>query len=178
MTAAPNPAPLTLEDWFALGEDESLRRAELCRGVLEVSPSPRLKHTRAIRRLANAIEAQLSGDFEVYDETDVIVHHRPATVRQPDVLVIRASASEPLTAGDVVVAVEILSPGSGRRDRVIKRDEYAAAGIPHYWIIDLDGPSAEVLALVNGRYEGRTVTGRIHTDVPTALDIDLAALAY
>lgn len=116
MTAAPNPAPLTLEDWFALGEDESLRRAELCRGVLEVSPSPRLKHTRAIRRLANAIEAQLPGDFEVYDETDVIVHHRPAT--------------------------------------------------------------AEVLKLVDGRYEGPTVTDRIRTKVPVALDIDLTALDH
>lgn len=37
----------------------------------------------------------------------------------------------------MIVAVEVLSPGSRRRDVLTKRDEYAAAGIPTYWIIDL-----------------------------------------
>jgi Uma2 family endonuclease len=33
--------------------------------------------------------------------------------------------------------VEIVSY---RTDHVIKRDEYADAGIPYYWIVDLDDP--------------------------------------
>ena len=33
-----------------------------------------------------------------------------------------------------------MSPGSHRTDHVIKRGEYADAGIPHYWIVDLDNP--------------------------------------
>ncbi len=177
MTAASDPALLTLEDWFALGEDESLRRAELCRGVLEVSPSPRRAHARAIRRLANAIEVQLPTGFDVYDEVDVVLQRTPATVRQPDVIVLASSAPDPLTAADVLLAVEILSPGSRRTDRVIKRAEYAAAGIRHYWIIDLDGPSAEVLTLADGKYEGREVTGRIVVDGPLPFDLDLAALS-
>lgn len=178
MTAASDPALLTLEDWFALGEDESLRRAELCQGVLEVSPSPspRLAHARAIRRLANTIEAQLPAGFDVYDEVDVVLQRTPATVRQPDVIVLASGAPEPLTAADVLLAVEILSPGSRRTDRVIKRAEYAAAGIRDYWIVDLDGASAEVLTLVDGAYEGSTVADRIAVDGLLPLVVDLSAL--
>ncbi|MGH3611494.1 MAG: Uma2 family endonuclease [Pseudonocardia sp.] len=34
--------------------------------------------------------------------------------------------------------MEVLSPGSHRTDHVAKRADYADAGIPHYWIVDLD----------------------------------------
>ncbi|WP_374758752.1 Uma2 family endonuclease [Tsukamurella ocularis] len=81
-----------------------------------------------------------------------------------------------LTAADVLLAVEILSPGSGRTDRVIKRAEYAVAGIRHYWIGDLDGPSAEVLTLVDGAYEGPTVADRVAVDGRLPLVVDLSAL--
>jgi Uma2 family endonuclease len=32
----------------------------------------------------------------------------------------------------------VLSPDSGAIDRVIKRDEYATAGVRRYWMIDRD----------------------------------------
>ncbi|MET9326814.1 Uma2 family endonuclease [Tsukamurella sp. NPDC003166] len=178
MTAAPDPALLTLEDWFALGEDESLRRAEVCRGVLEVSPSPRPEHSDALLSIAGQLRAQVSHrQFRVLHELDVILDGgtRP-TVRQPDVLILRAGAAAPITARDVLLAIEILSPTSLQRDRWTKRAEYAAAGIPNYWIIDLDGPSAEVLTLVDGRYEGSVVTERIQVDGDLPLVVDLADL--
>jgi hypothetical protein len=34
--------------------------------------------------------------------------------------------------------VEIISPGSEGVDTVTKRSEYAAAGIPRYWMVDQD----------------------------------------
>ena len=88
----------------------------------------------------------------------------------------RVCAELGLTAADVLLAVEILSPGSRRTDRVIKRAEYAATGILHYWIVDLDGPSAEVLTLVDGAYEGPTVADRIAVDGRLPLVVDLSAL--
>ncbi len=45
-----------------------------------------------------------------------------------------------LRACDVLVVVEIVSAGSHRTDHVIKRGEYADAGIPPYWMVDLDCP--------------------------------------
>ncbi len=59
---------------------------------------------------------------------------------------------------------------------MIKRAEYAAAGIRHYWIVDLDGPSAEVLTLVEGAYEGPTVADRVTVDGLLPLVVDLSAL--
>lgn len=53
-----------------------------------------------------------------------------------------------------------------------------AAGIPHYWIVDLDaGPSLLTLTLVDGAYVGEVVTGLVTTTVPFELRIDLTALA-
>ncbi|MFE9183460.1 Uma2 family endonuclease [Micromonospora haikouensis] len=39
---------------------------------------------------------------------------------------------------DVVLAVEVASPGTRRIDRFAKPAEYAAAGIPFYWRIEQD----------------------------------------
>lgn len=38
----------------------------------------------------------------------------------------------------VLVAVEVLSPGTARHDRLIKRRFFARVGVPEYWIVDAD----------------------------------------
>ncbi|WUI08003.1 Uma2 family endonuclease [Micromonospora sp. NBC_00421] len=43
-----------------------------------------------------------------------------------------------LRSSDVVLAVEIVTPGTRRVDRFAKPGEYAAAGIPFYWRIEQD----------------------------------------
>jgi Uma2 family endonuclease len=82
-------------------------------------------------------------------------------------------------APDLVLAVEILSPGSRRMDHVMKRAEYADAGIPHYWILDLD----EIVSLLAchlagefGYVDGGAITGTFRTTEPFAVEIDLDAL--
>ena len=47
---------------------------------------------------------------------------------------------------------EILSPSNARHDRVTKRRLYAAHGIPHYWLIDPESRTLEVLALDDGAW--------------------------
>nr|WP_232625020.1 Uma2 family endonuclease [Micromonospora sagamiensis] len=43
-----------------------------------------------------------------------------------------------LPVADVLLVVEIVSPGSEGVDTVTKHREYAAAGIPQYWVVDQD----------------------------------------
>ncbi len=90
-----------------------------------------------------------------------------AGVRYPDLLVAfgvhpeayyRSNAyviSEQGKAPDWVL--EIVSPGSGRRDRVEKRVDYARLGIREYWRFDENGRNAEERlagdVLVDGEYE-------------------------
>jgi Uma2 family endonuclease len=72
---------------------------------------------------------------------------KPGFVRRPDLIVVQRSAVKRqraegglLKASEVVLVVEILSPSSRNTDHRAKRVEYAEAGIPHYWIVDLDDP--------------------------------------
>src|SRR6185436_16937404 len=43
-----------------------------------------------------------------------------------------------LTVADLLLIVETVSPGSEAMDELVKRHEYARAGIPRYWVVDRD----------------------------------------
>ena len=104
----------------------------------------------------------------------------PPTVRIPDV-VTRSVAIESnpprVPAADILLAVEILSDGTRRVDRVMKFSEYADAGIPQYWIVDLGAPTT-LLAyqLVDGDYElSGEHTGQVELPVaghPVRINLD------
>ena len=76
----------------------------------------------------------------------------------------------------MLLAVEVISPGTRRIERVMKRSEYADAGITHYWIVDLDGPRLTELTLTDGQYTGSEHIGEFTTTVPFAFDLDLRML--
>ncbi|WP_375502895.1 Uma2 family endonuclease [uncultured Jatrophihabitans sp.] len=177
---------LTLEQWDALGDDDAYRWAELVEGVLQMSPTPSVRHQRAMFVVAQQLESALTGHpaVTVCDIDVVLSSSFPPTVRQPDVVVVSATtvAGHPkrLSARDVLLAVEIISPGSRRIDRIMKLADYADAGIPNYWILDLDGPVAlDAFALTDGRYEpvAQAATGRIALSSPVPIILDLDALA-
>ena len=116
-------------------------------------------------------------------DVDVVVRAAdPATVRSPDVVVTTASTDVArLTASDVLLAVEIISPGSRNVDLHLKPFEYADAGIPHYWVVDLDPPAPTITvyglgAPGDGYVENPTATGELVVQEPFAMRIDIAAL--
>ena len=90
-----------------------------------------------------------------------------AGVRYPDLLVAFGADPAAYRASNAYVmseqgkapdwVLEIVSPGSGRRDRVEKRVDYARLGIGEYWRFDENGRSAEDRlagdVLVDGEYE-------------------------
>lgn len=184
MTALPWPDHLmTLDEWNELPEDPS-RRFELAEGILIVSPRPALLHQRATVRLADQLDGQLPSELTALAEVEVVIDERhPATVRAPDVVVTSAELAEKnlarLYASDVLLAVEIISPGSGRTDRVTKLFEYAQAGIPHYWLVELTGPvTLTVYTLAGDHYEFAVspTTGTVTLTEPARVDLDLPAL--
>ena len=84
-----------------------------------------------------------------------------------------------LCAAEVAVVVEVVSPTSERTDYRVKSDEYADAGIPHYWIIDMSEPISLVACHQAGEFgylDAAAVTGTFATDVPFPVKIDLTAL--
>jgi Uma2 family endonuclease len=54
-----------------------------------------------------------------------------------------------LPVADVLLVVEIVSPGSEGVDTVTKRNEYAAAGIPQYRVVDQDSAQTVTMHRLN-----------------------------
>lgn len=146
MTALP-PWPAELLDVPAWDELEEVpgHRVELVEGVLLVVPSPGPLHQRAAYRFVRQIEDGLPDDLGVVGGVEVLLSGTPPTVRRPDAVVVASTRAETeprrFTADEVLLAVEVVSPGTGRTDRVMKPAEYAEAGIGGYWVVELGPPS-------------------------------------
>ena len=56
------------------------------------------------------------------------------------------------SAADILLAVEILSDGSRRTDRVTKMSEYAESQIPEYWLLDPSTNRLLVHTLAGAQY--------------------------
>jgi len=106
----------------------------------------------------------------------------PPTVRCPDVAVTYNKLAEQsparVDAEDILLAVEIVSPGSRKQDRILKLAEYAEAGIPSYWVVELDEPATlTAYLLVDGYYEiVAQVTGSVLLSEPAPVSVDVRTL--
>jgi Uma2 family endonuclease len=123
-----------------------------------------------------AIEQEDTGPGGVYARLEA-AGHAPGFVRRPDILVARRG-TDLLTARHVVLVVEVLSPGSVRTDNIVKRSEYADAGIRHYWIVDLTEPLSVLACHLAGGFgyaDSGAVTGTFEAGEPFAVRLDLDA---
>ncbi|WP_454084122.1 Uma2 family endonuclease [Georgenia sp. Marseille-Q6866] len=75
------------------------------------------------------------------------------TSQQPDLLVVRNEdvATQNITA-PLVLAVEVLSPSTRRKDLLLKRSKYEESGVRSYWVVDPAEPSLLALDLQEGAY--------------------------
>jgi Uma2 family endonuclease len=84
-----------------------------------------------------------------------------------------------LEHGHPDLVVEVISPGTGRVDRLLKRDAYAGLGVPEYWIIDPELRMLERLILRDGLYaiaEGHSDDATFRPASFKGLEIPLAEL--
>ncbi|MGW0521638.1 Uma2 family endonuclease [Crossiella sp. NPDC003009] len=192
MTALPETGffhLLTIEEYLALGEVEH-GYTELLEGRLLMTPSPVPQHNRAIYRLMAQLEQQLPDDLEAVPDVDIDLEFappdEPGFSRRPDLIVVDRSVLPRIEAeggiiraSEVRLVVEVVSPGSRRTDNVTKRLEYADAGIPHYWIVDITRPVSLVACHRTeefGYQDDSRVTGTFTTTVPFPVTIDLGRL--
>lgn len=168
----------TVDDLEQLDDDE---RYEVVDGRLEVSPKERLGNTMAAKRLEQQLDAQAPPGIEAVREMTVRLG---SNSRIADIALLRTGGVSRdqrvgCEAADVLLVVEVVCPSSSRRDRVEKPPDYAAAGIPAYWLVEPD-PVLELytFALVDGvNRPDRVLTGVGEVAVPYAMTIDVPALA-
>jgi Uma2 family endonuclease len=139
----------TVEDYYQLPEDGN--RYELVGGRLELLSSPTTTHQRISYQMLRAITDSCEDNYIImYAPIDVILSSEET--RQPDILMIHRSRAsiieEHAVVGPPDLVIEILSPNSAKRDRVMKKESYARFGVQEYWIVDPSNLTIEQLVLV------------------------------
>src|SRR5437867_2052983 len=133
----PGKGEWTEEEYLALPTN---RGVELSEGSLEVLPVPTEAHQLIVgllyRLLWDFVEAHRLGLVLL---AGIPVRLWEGKMREPDVVFMRTQnrgrRREKYWEGADLV-MEVVSPGGRQRDLEVKKQEYARAGIPEYWIID------------------------------------------
>jgi Uma2 family endonuclease len=147
---------MTYADLLAL-PDDGLRH-ELIDGEHFVTPSPASRHQIVLANLFRLIGSHthmakcgvtLFAPYDiVFTDHDVV---------EPDLMYFSnaryaAVVTEKNAQGAPDLVVEILSPGTRRRDEVLKRRLYERMQVPEYWIVDPAGETIRVNSLADGTY--------------------------
>lgn len=160
MSAQKPHLPYTYADYCTLPEDTA-RRYELLQGELIMVPAPTIRHQRVSRNLEyifhHYLRSHATGEV-FYAPVDLMLGQGVAReVAQPDLVVVSDARRSIVKTGGIEggpdIVVEILSPGTGARDRGYKLTLYARHGVTEYWIVDPDLPTVEVFTLGVQGYE-------------------------
>lgn len=132
-------APFTADEFLLMLERGAFEdmRAELVGGEIEKMMPPDWSHGELNARLA-ALLFPLVQAAGAKAGIDVVVRLDAHTVRAFDLVVTRPGAvpAKALAPEDVLFGIEIAET-TQRRDLGEKRDDYGAAGIPAYWVVDI-----------------------------------------
>jgi len=138
--------PETLQRWTAaqvreLPDDGN--RYEVVDGELLMTPAPSFDHQFVVGELFVVLRAYCKSvglGHSTISPADIELD--PATLVQPDVFVVPFhEGRRPRRWQDIrelLLVVEVLSPSTARADRTVKRRRFQRAGIPEYWIVDVD----------------------------------------
>lgn len=151
------------EEQYLWLTDHTNRLIEFSDGSLEVLPMPTDRHQTILLVLYESIRTYLQPVGGKVLVAPLRLRIRERKYREPDLLLLR-DAGDPRRrdrywiGADLVV--EVVSPDKPERDLVQKRDDYAAAGILEYWIVDPRSETINVLHLESGAYVEHGVFGR------------------
>jgi Uma2 family endonuclease len=158
------------------------RRYEVVAGELLVTPAPSFRHQDAVFRLTRMLSDYVERTgvgYALFSPADI--EPEAGALVQPDVFVgPLPEGRRPSSWADfsrLLLAVEVVSPSTARADRTVKRLLFQRAGVPEYWIVDLDARLVERWRPGDDRPEVITEVLRWHPDRATApLEIDLPRL--
>jgi Uma2 family endonuclease len=123
-------------DWDALDHDTS--RVELVDGMVRRRARPDTAHQQVKAALRATLARLAPAGFAV--ATDIEVRLAEIHRRRPDVVVVAATALDHerwhVDPEEVLLAAEVVAPGSETTDRKHKPIEYADADIGHYWRVE------------------------------------------
>ena len=159
----PNGTPCTEEEFLTRYNDQG--GVEYVDGRIDYLPVPSRRHQRIAAFLYDLLRDHFRGPGRRPDAEVNFAGLRvrtPGRFRDPDVTVL-LDRDDPRAHNShfdyADLCVEVVSPDDPQRDLLEKRREYAAAGVPEYWIVDPrdDQRTVTVLRLTDGEYRGEPV---------------------
>ena len=153
-------------DEFDAAEGREGHLYELSRGIITVTDVPGLKHLAQVSELRLQLTAyQLAGRGRIHTiaagSDCKILLAALESERHPDIAVYKTVPAEDPDVWSTWVpeiVIEVVSPGSERRDYEEKRDEYLQFGVLEYWIVDAAKGEILVLRRFRGRWTEKSVS--------------------
>jgi Uma2 family endonuclease len=110
-------------------------------------------------RVGTKQKIEVKSDYVTAREPDLILHSEGSALAMKG----RKQAILKLRESNPIIVVEVASPGDEKsenyeRDYKYKPAEYAARGIPEYWIVDPDRAVVQVGILTGGAYQFQAFT--------------------
>ncbi len=159
-----NGLRLSVEEFMELDDTWDKRKMELDDGVLYIMPRPRIVHNFAqnefFAHFREYRDRSAGSPIQIYTDVIVALSLESGRLYAPDVTVILpdnpGAVRDRMVEGAPDIVIEVLS-SDRNRDLVRKRQVYAEAGIPHYWICDLRRDTLTLLELQDGAYVERAM---------------------
>ncbi|KMZ53322.1 Uma2 family endonuclease [Dorea sp. D27] len=137
----------TEEDYYNLPDDV---RAELLDGYLIFMEAPTVRHQEIVGELYYYIRHHIKGRGGpckvLLAPVDVRIDNDDGTMLQPDLVVVcdRDKSDGRRINGAPDLVAEVVSPGSRKRDYLVKLNKYWTSGVREYWVVDPDNESVTV----------------------------------
>ena len=153
---------LSVAEFMELDDTWDRRKMELDDGVLYIMPRPRIVHNfvqnEFYLHFAIYRNRTVGPTIQIYTDVIVALSLESGRLYAPDVTVILpgnpCAVRDRMVEGAPDIVIEVLS-SDRNRDLVRKRQVYAEAGIPHYWLCDLRQDTLTLLELQDGTYAER-----------------------
>ncbi|WP_157246177.1 Uma2 family endonuclease [Nonomuraea typhae] len=178
-TAPADQLPTTVRELFDALPPLPGLRVEVIEGTLRVSPMGKPKHQAIAWRLSRLFIPVIDReDWECYGGVNICIDG-PRDTLVPDFALAPKDCplwgDSELRSTGVILAAEVVSPGSAHDDRVIKPDLYAAGGVPIYLLIDpLEGSVSVHYEIVDELYNKKALQPLGCTlPLPAPIDFDL-----
>lgn len=122
--------------------------------IILMSPRPSVNHNRVAGNIYHIFRNYLKGKTcEAFgDGVDVFITEEDNVI--PDAMII---CNKDIIKPDGIygapdLIVEVLSPGTAKRDRGYKKELYEKSGVKEYWIVDPTIRTIEAYLMSNGKY--------------------------
>jgi Uma2 family endonuclease len=179
-TLFPNPGQWSEGEYLALNTNHLV---ELSHGWIEVLGMPVTSHQRIVAYLYTLLSAFADPKLGSVLFAPLRVRLWQDKFREPDIVFMlkrhqHRIREEYWEGADLIMEVVSPDPEDRNRDLVIKRAEYARAGIQGYWIVDPKLKQITVLTLRGKKYQvaGEYKKGKAASQLLADFSVDVASV--